>query len=118
MVMEAFFSNFHYCDYNRFIIGRVLPQHFSAFDHTQSIFGGMYSVAHNEEYNVANHYTNDITCPDGYSPNAVGKFQACYQCGDVHLYLCLQDDATEDPRGFFGGMYNENFVVVNNLKIH
>ena len=85
-----------------------LPPLFNTVDDTPSLFGGMYSVAHNQEYNVNNHYTSDITCPSGYYATAVGKFLACYQCGDVHLYLCLKEDTTEDARGFFGGMFNEN----------
>lgn len=38
----------------------------------------------------------------------VGDFAACYECGDVSLHLCLKDDTTEDPRRFFGGMFNIN----------
>ena len=38
----------------------------------------------------------------------VGHFVACYECGDVYLHLCLKDDTNEDPRRFFGGMFNIN----------
>ncbi len=90
------------------LLAVFLPPRLNAFNQTESIFGGAYTIAHNHDYNVANHYTEDTSCPEGYSSYIVAHFLACYECGGSHLYLCLKDDATEDPRGFFGGMYNSN----------
>mmetsp|Transcript_46322 Transcript_46322/g.74279 ORF Transcript_46322/g.74279 Transcript_46322/m.74279 type:complete len:286 (+) Transcript_46322:19-876(+) len=73
-----------------------------------SIFGGMFSISDDERYNVNNHFTQDVSCPDGYSEHAVARFLACYQCDEVELYLCLHDEVHKDPKGFFGGMYNTN----------
>lgn len=51
-----------------------LPGPLANLKDTPSIFGGMYSVAYNEKYNVINHYTKDLSCPDGYSSH-IGLFR-------------------------------------------
>lgn len=49
------------------LLAVFLPHRLKSYDNQDSIFGGMYTVALNSDYNVNNHYTSDITCPDGYS---------------------------------------------------
>ena len=87
-------------------VGIFMPRHRRGLE--ESIFGGMYSIAINSEYDVPNHYTQDMSCPDGYTAHIVAHFLACYNCGTTQLHLCLKDDTLKDPRKYFGGMFNVN----------